>query len=105
MLQAVMTKPGKIEYREKAIPDIGANEILLETKRIGICGSDIHVYHGMHPYTSYPVIQGHEVSGFAAVVGENVKGISVGDKITFAPQVTCGECSERVNDCNRWCFW
>ena len=92
MLQAVMTKPGEIEYREKAIPDIGANEILLETKRIGICGSDIHVYHGMHPYTSYPVIQGHEVSGFAAVVGENVKGISVGDKITFAPQVTCGEC-------------
>ena len=73
MLQAVMINPGDIDYREKAIPDIGANEIIFETKHIGVFGSDIHVYHGMHPYpyTSYPVIKGHEVSGFSAVLGEN----------------------------------
>jgi L-iditol 2-dehydrogenase len=46
----------------------------------------------MHPYTGYPVVQGHEVSGVVAEVGQNVAGLAVGDKITFMPQVTCGEC-------------
>ena len=103
MLQAIMTKPGKIEYKVKAIPNIGPNEVLFETKRIGVCGSDIHVFHGIHPYTSYPVIQGHEVSGYAAEVGENVKGITVGDKITFTPQVTCGKCFPCENNMYHIC--
>lgn len=92
MLQSVMTEPGKIEFRQIEKPEISADEILMQTKRIGVCGSDIHVFHGLHPYTSYPVTQGHEVSGVVAAVGKNVKGFSVDDKITFTPQVTCGEC-------------
>lgn len=92
MLQSVMTEPGKIEFREIDRPDTGPDEILIQTKRIGICGSDIHVFHGLHPYTSYPVVQGHEVSGIVAEVGEKVGGFNPGDKITFTPQVTCGEC-------------
>ena len=92
MLQSIMTEPGKIEFREVAKPKIGANELLMQTKRIGICGSDIHVFHGLHPYTNYPIVQGHEVSGIVADVGKNVAGFSIGDKITFTPQVTCGDC-------------
>jgi L-iditol 2-dehydrogenase len=64
----------------------------MQTRRIGVCGSDIHVFHGLHPYTSYPIVQGHEVSGVVAAVGKNVEGFAVGDRITFTPQVTCGEC-------------
>jgi len=92
MLQSIMTGPGKIEFRQIDKPEIGANEVLMETKRIGVCGSDIHVFHGLHPYTSYPVVQGHEVSGVVAAVGQNVGDFTQGDKITFTPQVTCGEC-------------
>jgi L-iditol 2-dehydrogenase len=92
MKQAVMTAPGKIEFREVAKPAPGDNQVLMQTKRIGVCGSDIHVFHGRHPYTSYPVVQGHEVSGVIAEVGSNVTGLKVGDRITFTPQVTCGEC-------------
>ena len=92
MKQAVMVAPGKIEFREVQKPEIGEHEVLLLTKRIGICGSDIHVYHGLHPYTTYPVVQGHEVSGIVAKVGKAVKEIKVGDKLTFTPQVVCGEC-------------
>jgi L-iditol 2-dehydrogenase len=92
MLQSVMVKPGKIVFQNVEKPEIGDDEILLQTKRIGVCGSDIHVYHGLHPYTGYPVVQGHEVSGIAAAVGKNVEGVEVGDAITFTPQVTCGEC-------------
>jgi L-iditol 2-dehydrogenase len=92
MLQAVMVKPGEIEFKQVDKPEPGDNEILIKVKKIGICGSDIHVYHGLHPTTSYPVVQGHEISGEIAEIGRNVKGFSQDDRITIMPQVTCGKC-------------
>jgi len=92
MRQGVMVEPGKIEFREVDKPVPAPNQVLIQTKRIGVCGSDIHVFHGLHPYTSYPVVQGHEASGIVSEVGAKVKGLSPGDKVTFMPQVTCGEC-------------
>jgi L-iditol 2-dehydrogenase len=87
-----MTQPGQIEFREVPRPAIQAEEVLIQVKRIGVCGSDIHVYHGLHPYTPYPVVQGHEVSGVIVEVGANVTTLQDGDKVVFMPQVTCGEC-------------
>jgi L-iditol 2-dehydrogenase len=87
-----MVAPGKIVFNEVEKPVPHEGEVLIQVRRIGICGSDIHVFHGMHPYTSYPVVQGHEVSGFISEVGEGVEGFSVGDKVTFMPQITCGRC-------------
>jgi L-iditol 2-dehydrogenase len=92
MRQAIMVKPGEIIFREIPLPQIQSNEVLIQVKRIGVCGSDIHVFHGLHPYTSYPVVQGHEVSGVIAEVGKQVEGLAQGDKVVFMPQVTCGEC-------------
>jgi L-iditol 2-dehydrogenase len=92
MLQAVMTQPGKIEFRDIPRPQVKTGEVLVEIKRIGVCGSDIHVYHGLHPYTGYPVVQGHEVAGIVAEVGAGVQGFAPGDPVVFMPQVTCGEC-------------
>jgi len=92
MLQAIMTSPGKIEFNEIAKQPPAAGEVLIEIKRIGVCGSDIHVYHGLHPYTSYPVVQGHEVGGVVAETGSGVTGFKPGDKVVFMPQVTCGVC-------------
>lgn len=92
MLYAIMTKPGDIEFREAEKPVPGDNDVLIKMIRIGVCGSDIHVYHGKHPYTSYPVIQGHEVSGEVIEIGKNVSRIKVGDKVVVQPQVVCGEC-------------
>ncbi len=92
MKQAVMTAPGAIEIRDIERPGYGPDEVLIAVKRIGVCGSDIHVWHGLHPYTGYPVVQGHEVSGVIAEVGRDVSGLAPGDKVTFMPQVTCGEC-------------
>jgi L-iditol 2-dehydrogenase len=92
MLQAVMTNPGKIEFREVGKPTILPDEVLIQTKRIGVCGSDIHVFHGLHPYTSYPVVQGHEIGAVIAEVGSAVEGFAPGDRVVFMPQVTCGEC-------------
>lgn len=92
MLQQVMTAPGQISFREVPIPACGPDQVLVRIRRIGVCGSDIHVYHGVHPYTSYPVTQGHEVSGSVAAVGQRVKGFRVGQKVTIEPQVFCGRC-------------
>ncbi|MBU0492331.1 MAG: alcohol dehydrogenase catalytic domain-containing protein [Chloroflexi bacterium] len=92
MQQAVMTAPGRIEFRDVARPAAAANQVLIQVKRIGICGSDIHVFHGRHPYTSYPVVQGHEVAGVVAEVGDQVMGLAPGDPVTFMPQITCGRC-------------
>jgi L-iditol 2-dehydrogenase len=92
MKQAVMTHPGAIEFNDVEKPRAKAGEVLIEVKRIGVCGSDIHVYHGLHPYTSYPVVQGHEVAGTIAELGEDVSGFVTGEQVVFMPQVTCGEC-------------
>ncbi len=75
MLQQVMTAPGQIQFQE-----------------VPVCGSDIHVYHGEHPFTSYPVTQGHEVSGLVEQLGPGVTGLTLGQKVTIQPQVVCGQC-------------
>lgn len=92
MIQQLMTEPGNIIFRDVPVPEPKADEVLIKIKKIGICGSDIHVYHGTHPYTSYPVTQGHEVAGQVVAVGENVKTFSPGQKVTLEPQIRCGEC-------------
>ncbi len=94
MRQAVMTKPGQIKFRNVPAPSPKKNEVLLHIKRIGVCGSDIHVYHGKHPYTSYPVVQGHEFSAIIETVGKEVKGVKVGSKATARPQIVCGKCKQ-----------
>lgn len=92
MIQQVMTAPGAIEFREVPDPVAKAGEVVVRMRRIGVCGSDIHVWHGLHPFTSYPVTQGHEVSGEIAELGAGVTGFAVGEKVTIEPQVVCGTC-------------
>lgn len=92
MLKQVMTAPGVIEFQEAAIPTPAAGQVLLQVMKIGICGSDIHVYHGEHPFTSYPVTQGHEVSCQVVSSGEGVFGFTPGQKVTLEPQIVCGTC-------------
>lgn len=92
MLQQVMAKPGEIVYQEVPIPEIGSDQVLIRIRRIGICGSDIHVYHGTHPFTSYPITQGHEASGEIVKTGSAVKDFCIGQKVTIEPQLFCGEC-------------
>lgn len=92
MLQQVMTAPGEIIFREVEMPAPRAGEVLIKIMKIGVCGSDIHVYHGEHPFTKYPVTQGHEVSGRIEAIGDGVSGLHIGQKVTIEPQVVCGEC-------------
>jgi L-iditol 2-dehydrogenase len=93
MKQAVMLKPGEIDIRQTQRPEPGPGEVLLKIQRIGVCGSDVHVFHGKHPYTSYPVIQGHEFSATVEALGQGVTGLALDSKVTSMPQLVCGECA------------
>jgi 2-desacetyl-2-hydroxyethyl bacteriochlorophyllide A dehydrogenase len=92
MRQAVMTQPGKIEFRRVSDPAPGPGQVMLRVRRIGVCGSDIHVFHGKHPFTKYPVVQGHEYSGTVEAVGAGVTRVAPGMKATARPQLVCGTC-------------
>ena len=92
MIQQLMAAPKEITFREVDIPEPGPDQVLVKIKRIGVCGSDIHVFHGMHPYTKYPVTQGHEVSGKIVKLGQYVSNLQVGQRVTIEPQVFCGRC-------------
>lgn len=100
MRQAILVEPKHIEIKEVAEPkaaDLTAHQVLVNIKRIGICGSEIHSYHGLHPATFYPVVQGHEYSGVVMAVGSEVTVCKPGDHITARPQLVCGKC----NPCKR----
>ena len=100
MRQAILVQPKQIEFREIAAPtaaELSAHQVLINVKRIGICGSEIHSYHGLHPATNYPVVQGHEYSGIVTACGKDVTVCRPGDKVTARPQLVCGEC----NPCKR----
>ena len=93
MRQAIMISPGVIEYNDIQKPAfLKKNEILLKIQKIGICGSDIHVFHGEHPATPYPVVQGHEYSATVVSVGSEVTMAKPGMRATARPQLVCGKC-------------
>ena len=101
MRKVIMTAPGAIEvHNDVPAPragDLKGNEIMMQVRHIGICGSEIHSFHGQHPSCIYPVVQGHEYSGIVVAVGPDVKAFKPGDHVTARPQLVCGTC----NPCKR----
>ena len=93
MLQVKMTEAFKMQFLDVPVPEPGDEEILIQVKRIGVCGSDIQVYHGRHKYMRFPVVQGHEGAGLVARVGRRVRDFQPGERVTVQPQVFCGECA------------
>lgn len=76
--------------KEKRKPD--SHEVLIKVKASAICGSDLHIYYGKHPYTKLPTTIGHEISGTVEAIGDSVTNISVGDRVVVEPLITCGTC-------------
>lgn len=104
MKQAVLTAPEIIEFSDVEKPSVKPHEILMKVKNVGICGSDIHAYYGKHPFMSFPIRLGHEMSGEVIEVGKDVKNISIGDLVTAMPQEFCHKCEPckkgRYNICD-----
>jgi 2-desacetyl-2-hydroxyethyl bacteriochlorophyllide A dehydrogenase len=68
------------------------SDVLVKVKRVGICGSDMHIYHGTNPLATLPRVVGHEVTGEVMEIGTGVIGLKVGDHVVVEPIRYCGEC-------------
>ncbi len=94
-MQAIeILKPGVIQMTEREIPQPEEGEILLKTKYVGFCGSDLSTYMGKNPLVNYPRIPGHEISAVIEETGNNVPDkFKPGLSATVIPYTNCGHCS------------
>jgi L-gulonate 5-dehydrogenase len=105
-VKAVFVKePRSLEVVTLPEPSPGTGEVLVRVRAAGICGSDMHIYHGTNPLAKYPRVIGHEFAGEIAALGEGVRGFSASDHVTVDPVTSCGECYPcsvgRRNVCTR----
>jgi L-gulonate 5-dehydrogenase len=91
---------------ERPMPVISApNEVLIKVRAGGICGSDVHIYHGTSPVATYPRVIGHEIAGEIIEKGPAVNCFSIGDRVVMDPVISCGSCYQcrigRRNVCGK----
>jgi L-iditol 2-dehydrogenase len=105
MKALTLTEYGKLVYGDAPDPQIEDNEVLVEVKACGICGSDVHGMDGSTGRRIPPVIMGHEAAGVISKVGARVKAWKPGDRVTFDSTISCGECWRcrrgEINLCER----
>ncbi len=91
MKGAILNKPNDILYTEVPTPIANAGEIRIKINKIGICGSDIHIYKG-HRLLEKPIIIGHEAFGIIDQIGEGVVGREIGERVVVEPNIPCNNC-------------
>lgn len=93
MKSIVIPKPGEISVLERPMPaEPDKDEVIVRVKAAGICGSDLHIYHGRSAFATYPRVIGHEIAGEIYKAGSMVKDFKPGDKVAVDPVISCGEC-------------
>jgi len=97
MKALVYTKPNEMIYRDEPEPTPSSGEVLIRVDAVGICGSDMHAYHGRDPRRIPPLILGHELAG------EILAGPGAGRRVTVNPLITCGHCEFCVQGRNNLC--
>lgn len=106
MRALVVSRPGRWSVEDVPIPKPGPGELLVATKSVGICGSDLHILAGEFPPTPYPITPGHEFAGVVADVGDDVRSVAVGERVAVDPSLFCGSCrfclAGRGNLCSSW---
>ena len=102
MRQAQISKAGKIEIIESKIPTVNNDEVLIKVKYCGICGTDMHIFHGGFD-SKFPVVPGHEFSGEVIAVGKNCKRIKPGMKVAVEPNIPCNNCELCLNNQHNYC--
>lgn len=91
MQAAQIEAPERASVIEVQEPSPGPGEVLIEVAAAGICGTDLHIFHGEYEAT-YPLIPGHEFSGTVAAVGDGVQRYRLGDRVTADPNIPCNRC-------------
>jgi len=94
MKSIVYNSAQEITFEQKPVPEPGPGEVLIKVAYVGVCGSDMNIYQGVHPRAKAPLIMGHEFSGTI------VKGhptLPAGTPVTVYPLLSCGQCEPCLN--------
>ena len=98
----VCSEPGILSLERRPPPSIAPDEVLVRPRRVGICGTDYHIFEGKHPYLQYPRVMGHEL---AVEVVEGGSRFGTGSICVVNPYLSCGDCgacrSGKPNCCER----
>jgi len=104
MKSLLLSEYNHLDVVDMPVPAVGPDDVLVQVAACGICGSDVHGYDGSSGRRIPPIVMGHEAAGTVSAVGERVKDLSPGDRVTFDSTVYCGECEYcakgEVNLCN-----
>jgi 2-desacetyl-2-hydroxyethyl bacteriochlorophyllide A dehydrogenase len=104
VLSVVCSEPGKLLTEDRPIPARGPDEVLIRVRRVGVCGTDYHIFRGKQPYLSYPRLIGHEFSG-EVVEAPSQSKLVPGDRVAVMPYLSCGVCvacrKGKTNCCTR----
>lgn len=100
----IIRAPGETALGEIAAPKPGPEDVLLRTRLVGMCGTDLSSYRGRNPLVSYPRIPGHEIAATIEETGSAVPThLARGTNVTVSPYTSCGECAScrrgRPNAC------
>ncbi|WP_028213812.1 zinc-binding alcohol dehydrogenase family protein [Paraburkholderia mimosarum] len=91
MLSVICESPGVLRAEERDLPARGDGEVLMRVSRVGICGTDLHIFTGNQPYLQYPRVMGHELSA-VVVEADPDSGLAAGDGVYVMPYLSCGHC-------------
>ncbi len=91
MKALLLTAPSKLEYVDFPEPMPGDDDVVVQVRACGICGSDIHGWDGSTGRRNPPLIMGHEAAGEVVSAGPRVTRFRAGDRVTFDSTIYCGE--------------
>jgi len=104
MRSLVCLEPGALAMEERPRPNPAEGDALIRIRRVGICGTDMHIFHGRQPYLSYPRVMGHEFAGEVEIAPEG-SGLAVGERVVVMPYLSCGTCvacrQDKTNCCSK----
>lgn len=102
----VFEGPGNLSLQPRNLPIPAPNELRIKTAAVGICGTDLHVFDGDFEGAGYPIVPGHEATGWVDALGSHVTNFNLGQPVVINPNVMCGSCEfcqdGRSNLCENW---
>jgi len=91
MLTVICEAPGFLRALDRKMPVRASDEVMIRVRRVGICGTDLHIFTGTQPYLEYPRVMGHELAG-EVHEAPPASGLRQGDPVYVMPYLSCGRC-------------
>jgi D-arabinitol dehydrogenase (NADP+) len=92
MIAARLHAAQSVQVEDVSEPTLGSRDVMIQVRRAGICGTDLHIWHGDYELANFPLTPGHEFAGVVHQTGSEVETVKVGDRVTADPNLPCYRC-------------